>query len=84
VVETKFPREYFHWEPNIHELFPREPRETYFIACVSTDSFFYKNYFSKTFFLWKKLKNEVPSENILAIILFLTVVTAGTKENHIF
>jgi hypothetical protein len=31
-----------------------------------------------------KLRNRVPSKNILAATLFLTLIPKGTKGNHIF
>jgi hypothetical protein len=33
-------RNIFHWEPHFYELFPGEPRGTYFIARISTRSLF--------------------------------------------
>jgi hypothetical protein len=38
LLEIRFPKDYFNWEPYFQQSFPGEPRGTYFIAGNSTGS----------------------------------------------
>jgi hypothetical protein len=63
-------------------VIPGYPGGTYHIARNSTGILFSNNYFSKNVVLQISLeitvRDKVPRENILAGILFLTVITRGT------
>jgi hypothetical protein len=47
--EIRFPQGYFHWKPYFYQLFPGEPRGTYYITDIANESLFSTNKFSK---LW--------------------------------